>query len=68
MLKIPKLPVKYFLLYMFLMLCFLVFIPSFAVQFFSSPGQDNDAVPYSPEIPDTVRVYITEKKAFKTSL
>lgn len=66
MLKMPKLDVKYFLLYMLLMLFFLVFIPSLAIKIFPSPGQDNGAVPYSPEIPDTVRVYITEKKAFKT--
>ena len=66
MLNPRKIPVKHILMYIFLMLFFLLFIPVLMTTLFSSSEKEVNPTPYTGEIPDTVSVYITKKKEFQT--
>ena len=64
--KRVKLPSKYILCYVFIVLFFVIVIPLVCVNLFSDLTDDTQKAKYNGKIPSTVKVYITEKKRFET--
>lgn len=64
--KKHKLSLKYISLYVVVMLIFIVIIPFFSIKIFPGLTEKNPDTTYTGEVPDTVKVYITEKEQFKT--
>ena len=66
MFNLHKSTIKYIVIYLLVMCFFLIFVPFCAIKFFTRSAEEEPLAPYSGTIPDTVRIYITEKKTYKT--
>lgn len=64
--RVPKIHIKFIGLYLAVVLFFLLLVPVCALKLFPGLTEEAPQTKYTGEIPDTVRVFITEKEKFET--